>query len=202
MADTDQQTNIEDIDEGSSLNKKIEELDKNDLQYQSKREQLLGMLTELEKQLKKMQTQIKKQQAEVNAARKLLIGYAKENPDNEEINELLNKVSADNKFLTRAVAEIIAVRGYNKNELLRLKSSQEFHEPLSAQIITDVKIKPLPSSKTNQRKEQIKEAGNKKNPKKKKKEPMSLGQKILALRTSLPNRTTASRPSSSRQKSR
>lgn len=52
----------ESVDDGSSLQKRIEHLDKDDPNYASKRDKLLARLDELKKELNKMRRQIKKQQ--------------------------------------------------------------------------------------------------------------------------------------------
>ena len=169
-------------EETTSLNKKIEELDKTDPEYAQKRDLLMESLQKLERELQKMKKKLKKQQEEMRIATKVLREYIKKDPENKELATLLNDTSKDCKFLTRAMAEIISVRGNTKNEINRLKGSQEFKLPLDVKAVTAVELKPLPSSRTEKRKEQINNQTKKKQP--------SLRQKIAALRMSLPQTTS------------
>ena len=168
--------NLED-DENTSINKKIEELDKNDPNYNAKRNHLIEQLKITEKQMLKLQKSLRKQQNEARIAIKFLSDYA---PINKDIKQMMEKIAEDKIFITRALAETIAARGSNKNELLRLKSSQEFNQPIDAKIITDIDLRPLPSSKPNRKKERLKE--NIKNNQNSKK-PLTLAQRILDLRS-------------------
>ena len=51
----DELKDIEEKDDGSSLEKRIEELDKEDPNYDTKRDELLKLITECKEQIKKLQ---------------------------------------------------------------------------------------------------------------------------------------------------
>ena len=183
LENIDPTSDVED-DEATSINKKIEKLDKSDPYYNIKRGNLIEQLTIVEKQMSKFQRILRKQQNDARVTIKMLKAYATKEPLNDELKELLGKITEDKQFITRAIAETIAIRGSNKDEFLRLKSSQAFNQPISATVITNIELKPLPSSEIDRKKEKIKETSTK--PKRKRRRPLSLAQKILALRSPMP----------------
>lgn len=168
----------EEADDKSSLNKKIEELDKADPRYDDKRNTLMEHLQKFEQNLKKMRKEIKKQQEETRIATKFLRGHAEKDPKNKKLQELLEATITDSKFLTRAVVEMISIEGSIKKEINRIRSSQEFKQPLDLRVVTEVELKPLPSSNLETRKDKIDKITKKRTP--------SLRKKIAALRNSLP----------------
>lgn len=182
----------EETDEGTSLEKEIERLDKDDPEYAAKREKLTERLREFKTELDKTHKKIRKQQQETHAALKLLRRQARENPRNEELQHLLAGAELDKSFLTRAVAEIVSAKGNLQQEMGRLKSSHDFKQPLDIKIVTDIKVRPLPSSHTSERREQTRSAV-KTATIQRRNQRMPLGKKILMLRQTTAERTTASR---------
>lgn len=182
----------QEVDEGTSLEKAIEKLDKDDPEYDAKRQNLTERLQEFRKELDKTHKKIKKQQQETFAALKLLRRQAEANPQNADLQHLVAATELDKAFLTRAVAEVVSARGNLEQEMKRLKSSQEFKQPLDLKILTDLKVRPLPSSRIGQRRQQTQKAVKSAHANRLRSQ-MSLGRKILMLRQSTAERTTASR---------
>lgn len=182
----------QEVDEGTSLEKAIEKLDKDDPEYDAKRQNLTERLQEFRKELDKTHKKIKKQQQETFAALKLLRRQAEANPQNADLQHLVAATELDKAFLTRAVAEVVSARGNLEQEMKRLKSSQEFKQPLDLKILTDLKVRPLPSSRIGQRHQQTQKAVKSAHANRLRSQ-MSLGRKILMLRQSTAERTTASR---------
>lgn len=170
----------EEKDNGSSLEKQIEELDKNDPLYAEKREKLIVRLVEFKKALTEMHKKIKMQRQATSAALKILHQQQQQNPQDERLQQLVGEIEADKAFLTRAVAEMVSVKGNLLEEMGRLNSSREFNQPIETKIVTDVSLKPLPSSEVKQKNEQAREIEQK--PRKNNKG--SDARKILNLRSS------------------
>lgn len=152
----------EEYDNGSSLEKTIEQLDKDDPQYADKREKMIEKLNDLRKKLAKQHKQITKQRKELGQMLGNLRAKASQNPEDDKLKQLIADAEYDKAFLTRATAEIISLKGNWNNEMSRLTGSKNFNLPLDVKAVTDTQLKPLPSSEFNRKKEQTKEAVKKK----------------------------------------
>ena len=128
----------EDVDEGTSLEKEIENLNKDDPLYDAKRDKLMEQLQIFRKKFEKKQLQIKQQQQEISETFIVLRDQVSANPENIELKNLLKIVQLDKKFLDRAIVE---------------DASKKFNQPIDIKIITDIDLKPLPSSRIKETKE-------------------------------------------------
>lgn len=175
---------LEESDDGSSLEKDIEHLNKDDPDYDLKRDTLLSRLALLKKELGKTRRQIKKQQKETREILSALRRRASKHPQDDNLALLINETKEDNRFLTRAAVELFSAEGNLQKDLKRLTSSKTFHEPVDMNILTKIKVKPLPSSQISKNKEKSKELPRK----------ISSSEKIQNLRFSLPLRSFSSHP--------
>lgn len=175
---------LEESDDGSSLEKDIEHLNKDDPDYDIRRDMLLSRLALLKKELDKTRRQIKKQQKETRETLSALRRRALKDPQNDSLTLLINETKEDNLFLTRAAVELFSAEGNLQKDLKRLTSSKTFHEPMDMNILTKIKVKPLPSSQISKNKEKSKELPRK----------ISSSEKIQNLRFSLPPRSFPSHP--------
>lgn len=187
----------EEYDSGSSIEKTIEQLDKDDPEYADKREKLINKLQELRKKLTNQHKQITKQRKELKQLLGNLHSQASQNPQDDKIQNLIADVELDRAFLTRASAEIVSLKGHWNNEMGKLQGSKNFNLPLDIKLISDTELKPLPSSELNRRKEQVKDTGKKKTSSAKTgsgrhgTSASLLAAKILQLRQTTAERTTA-----------
>ncbi len=149
--------NIEENEKNSSLEIELEKLDKNDPEYEGKREKLYERLKELRKDLQRIAKELRKQQKETYQTLKILKGELTLNPDDKRLQNLMDMVTEDNMFLTRAAAEIVAIRGTIKDDLDNIKAQKTFNMPTNLQTITSVKVKPLPSELVEERAEKSKD---------------------------------------------
>ena len=175
---------LEESDDGSSLEKDIEHLNKDDPDYDIRRDTLLSRLALLKKELDKTRHQIKKQQKETRETLSVLRRRALKDPQDDNLALLINETKEDNLFLTRAAVELFSAEGNLQKDLKRLASSKTFHEPVDMNILTKIKVKPLPSSQISKNKEKSKELPRK----------ISSSEKIQNLRFSLPPRSFPSHP--------
>ena len=184
MANDDTQKLDESSDDGSSLEKSIEHLNKDDPNYEAKRDKLLNRLTAFRKELDNTRLQIKKQQKETRETLSSLRQKASQNPQDENLSLLVDKTKEDSLFLTRAAVELVSAKGNLQQDVNRLTSSKTFHQPVDMSILTQVQIKPLPSSQISKKKGKSKETPHQK----------SSSEKIQNLRFSLPQRSFPSHP--------
>lgn len=194
--DDKQELPTEEYDNGSSIEKTIEQLDKDDPEYADKREKMINKLYELRKKLTEQHKQITKQRKELKQLLKNLHSQASQNPKDDKIQNLIADIELDRAFLTRASAEIISLKGNWNNEMGKLAGSKNFNLPLDIKLISDTELKPLPSSELNRKKEQVKENGKKKasspaNSGKHRTSASLTAAKILQLRQTTAERTTA-----------
>ncbi len=184
MANDDTQKLDESSDDGSSLEKSIERLNKDDPNYEAKRDKLLNRLIVFRKELDNTRLQIKKQQKEIRETLSSLRQKAAQNPQDENLSLLVDKTKEDSLFLTRAAVELVSAKGNLQQDVNRLTSSKTFHQPVDMNILTQVQIKPLPSAQISKKKEKSKESNKK----------TSSSKKIQNLRFSLPQRSCPSHP--------
>ncbi len=166
----------EDVDEGTSLEKEIENLNKDDPLYDTKRDKLMEQLQIFRKKFEKKQLQIKQQQQEISETFIVLRDQVSANPENIELKNLLKIVQLDKKFLDRAIVEMVSIKGNIDSEFKRLDASKKFNQPIDIKIITDIDLKPLPSSRIKEKGLEIKNN----NPSKKTK---PIGHKLAQLRS-------------------
>ena len=76
-------------DDETSLEKEIEQLDKDDPEYAAKRDRLTEKLTQFRRELSKTHKKIKKQRIENQAAINILLRQAKADPQNKDLQQLL-----------------------------------------------------------------------------------------------------------------
>ena len=143
----------EDVDEGTSLEKEIENLNKDDPLYDAKRDKLMEQLQIFRKKFEKKQLQIKQQQQEISETFIVLRDQVSANPENIELKNLLKIVQLDKKFLDRAIVEMVSIKGNIDSEFKRLDASKKFNQPIDIKIITDIDLKHLPSSRIKETKE-------------------------------------------------
>ncbi len=141
------------LDDGSSLEKKIENLDKDDPKYDAKRSELIEHLQFFKNNFEKRRRKIKQQQQEISETFMALRTQARVDPNNEELQNLLNTVQLDKKFLDRAIVEMVSIKGNIDSEFKRLDASKNFNQPIDIKIITDIDLKPLPSNRIKETKE-------------------------------------------------
>lgn len=141
------------LDDGSSLEKKIENLDKDDPKYDAKRSELIKHLQFFKNNFEKRRRKIKQQQQEISETFMALRTQARVDPNNEELQNLLNTVQLDKKFLDRAIVEMVSIKGNIDSEFKRLDASKNFNQPIDIKIITDIDLKPLPSNRIKETKE-------------------------------------------------
>ena len=182
-------------DDETSLEKEIEQLDKDDPEYAAKRDRLTEKLTQFRRELSKTHKKIKKQRIENQAAINILQRQAKADPQNKDLQLLLEKSREDRNFLILASAEIVSVKGNLETEMKRLQGSRDFNVPLDIKAVTGARVKPLPSERQNRRREQTREAVKsvQKNVQRRRQKEIPLGRKIQMLRQTLPERTAAPR---------
>ncbi len=182
-------------DDETSLEKEIEQLDKDDPKYAAKRDELTKKLALFREELNKTHEKIKKQRIENQAAINILQRQAKSDPQNKDLHLLLKKAEEDKNFLILASAEIVSVKGDLKKEMKRLQSSKDFNVPLDINAITGARVKPLPSERHNRRQNQTREAvkDGRKDAQNGRQEGASLGRKIQGLRQTMPERMAALR---------
>lgn len=193
----EQELSSEEYDSGSSIEKTIEQLDKDDPEYAAKREKLINKLQDLHKKLTDQHKQITKQRKELKQLLGNLRSKAVKNPQDEKIQGLIADVEMDRAFLTRASAEIVSLKGNWNNEMGKLQGSKNFNFPMDIKLVSDTELKPLPSSELNRKKEQVKDVNKKKTSsgvagsKKHGAAASLLAARILQLRQTTAERTTA-----------
>ena len=182
-------------DDETSLEKEIEQMDKDKLEYVAKRDELSKKLALFREELDKTHEKIKKQRIENQAAINILQRQARSDPRNKDLHLLLEKAKEDKNFLILASAEIVSVKGDLKKEMNRLQSSKDFNVPLDINAITVARVKPLPSERHNRRQEQTTEAvkDGQKNARNGRQTGVSLGRKIQGLRRTMPEHMAATR---------
>ena len=160
----DELKDIEEKDDGSSLEKRIEELDKEDPNYDTKRDELLRLITECKEQIKKLQDETRSQQKAVINTLKMLRSEQEKNPDNPELEKLVVATELDAQFLTRARIETFAHNQEINEKSKILSASKAVNTPAldTIKIPTDIRLKPLPSNQVERKREKAKEVPNQK----------------------------------------
>lgn len=194
MDDSKKQT-IEE-DEGSSLEKRIEELDKSDPEYNAKRDDLIKRLSEHRKQVEKLQKKIKDQHKKTVATLKMLYSEREKHPNDPKIEKLITLTESDAKFLTRAAIETFAHKQKIKNETLpSLTASKSLNTPIDITTTVELSLKPLPSERIEKKKEKANEVSSEKEKDKR------TAKKIIRLRKTRPQSRVIPRSSLSNQRS-
>lgn len=160
----DELKDIEEKDDGSSLEKCIEELNKEDPNYDTKRDELLKLITECKEQIKKLQDETRSQQKAVVNTLKMLRSEQEKNPDNPELEKLVIATELDAQFLTRARIETFAHNQEINEKSKILSASKAFNTPAldTIKVPTDIRLKPLPSDQVESKREKAKEVPNQK----------------------------------------
>lgn len=174
----DELKDIEEKDDGSSLEKCIEELNKEDPNYDTKRDELLKLITECKEQIKKLQDETRSQQKAVINTLKMLRLEQEKNPDNPELEKLVVATELDAQFLTRARIETFAHNQEINEKSKILSASKAFNTPAldTIKVPTDIRLKPLPSDQVESKREKAKEVPNQKQ------RDQKIGKKINNLR--------------------
>lgn len=155
----DKKTPTEEYDDGSSLEKNFEYLDKNSPEYASRRESLIEKMRLQKKDLETLDKKIKAQRTELKNLMAELQNQAATLPQDENIKQLIAETRQDQEFLTRALAEVSSCKGRWNIDRAKLQASKDFNTPLDLKIITDVNLKPLPSSEITRKKEAERQIG-------------------------------------------
>ena len=194
MDDSKKQT-IEE-DEGSSLEKRLEELDKSDPEYNAKRYDLIKRLSKHRKQVEKLQKKIKDQHKKTVATLKMLYSEREKHPNDPKIEKLITLTESDAKFLTRAAIETFAHKQKIKNETLpSLTASKSLNTPIDITTTVELSLKPLPSERIEKKKEKANEVSSEKEKDKR------TAKKIIRLRKTRPQSRVIPRGSLSNQRS-
>ena len=144
-------------DDGSSLEKRIEELDKSDPEYNAKREDLIKRLSEHREQVDKLHERTKKQQKQTIETLKILRSEREKHPNDPKIEKLIILAESDAKFLTRAAIETFAHKQKIKNETIpSLTASKTLNTPIDITTTVELALKPLPSEQVEKKKEKAK----------------------------------------------
>lgn len=185
----DKKASIEEYDDGSSLEKNFEFLDKDNPEYASQRESLIEKMRLQKKELEKLHKQITVQRKELKAIMSGLRKQAAAAPQDESIQDLIAETRQDQEFLTRAFAEVASCKGRWNIDRAKLQASKDFNTPLDINVITEARLKPLPSSEITHKKEAKQQfESNSAHPSKRTKGNVSstlknnVGKKIMGLR--------------------
>ena len=135
------------FDDGSSLEKRIESLNKNDPNYAQKFDLLYTRLKEFKKRLEKIDKEVSRQLAVVKRNYKELKEIYDKRPFDKDLANAVNSVALDAEFLRRAKLELFSLKGDYNNSMERVSASKEFNQPVDVKVVTEVNVKPLPSYK-------------------------------------------------------
>ncbi len=142
---TDSEKQEVEKDEGSSLEKRIEHLSKDDPEYELKRDKLLELLSIRKKDFKLLHEKTKKQQKELLNTLKVLHMEQEKNPNDPELMNLIETVKLDTQFIIRARMEAFAHNNEINDKSKVLDASKSFNIATDLQVPTELKLKPLPS---------------------------------------------------------